>query len=408
MLNVWVKSILGTGVITVTNDNSTVYLGSDLSVYHLNSNGATDSLVYNGVGPFMTTKGLGSNSSTVGVVSNGSTVLLIGQSGTDVTLSSAGPSASLVKTGFGPNLMMTDIVSGSNTITITNTANDIVINQSSIDVVLTTAGSTNVNYVVDGIGPGLTIKGLTTTGLTSFTTTSTTINLFSQSSDATLSSNGTGANIINSNANWTNWSLKSIISTPANVYMNTAATNINAGLSVLKPALNLSTTNINLTVNTWSYLTYVGPPSMQTNYDYTLGTSTTNISTAGKLTLNTGNMSIARVYLACNITTNPNIALGDFLDIAAFSWNGTGIPVIVDQFKCDMSTFPSGTLGNTYATYGVVFYLPVPSFYIGVYPSFSGVQIMNISPAFTANTAGNIYQGYGFTNGSCVCATELY
>lgn len=123
----------------------------------LASAGGTESLVTDGVGPSLEIKGLTAGSNITLTPGAGDVSI----STPTVTLTSAGGTQSLVTDGSGPTLAVKGLTAGTG-VSLTPGANDVTIANTSpaSSVTLTSAGGTE-SLVTDGVGPSLSVKGLT-------------------------------------------------------------------------------------------------------------------------------------------------------------------------------------------------------------------------------------------------------
>lgn len=161
-------------------DISAVANGTDVVISYTGSSGSdvTLSLQPGAVGQNLITDGLGPNLALRGVAggphisvtsdATDVTVGFVGSTGDDVTLALAGGAVgqSLVNDGTGPSLAVKGVAAGSN-ISVTSNATDVTVaytGSTGGDVTLTkVVGSTGEDWVVDGTGPTLSIKGFLST-----------------------------------------------------------------------------------------------------------------------------------------------------------------------------------------------------------------------------------------------------
>jgi hypothetical protein len=169
-----VKGVAAGANISVTSsptDLTVAYTGStgDDVTLALDGGAVGQSIVNDGVGPALAVKGVvaGSNISVTSSPTD-LTVAYTGTTGDDVQLNLTGGAVgqSIVSDGIGPTLSVKGIQAGSN-ISVTSNPTDVVVaytGSTGGDVTLSkVVGSTGEDWVVDGTGPSLTIKGFLST-----------------------------------------------------------------------------------------------------------------------------------------------------------------------------------------------------------------------------------------------------
>ena len=169
-----VKGVAAGANISVTSsptDLTIAYTGTTASDVTLALAGGAvgQNIVNDGTGPSLAVKGVAAGAN-ISVTSSPTdlTVAYTGTTGDDVTLALAGGAVgqSIVNDGVGPALAVKGVAAGSN-ISVTSNATDVTVaytGSTGGDVTLTkVVGSTGEDWVVDGTGPTLSIKGFLST-----------------------------------------------------------------------------------------------------------------------------------------------------------------------------------------------------------------------------------------------------
>jgi len=282
------STLTGNGVITVNNvSGNTVisFIGNTGDDVTLTSVGTGNSLVFDSVGPDLSIKSLLAGSGIT--ISESSNTLTISANIESIfsDLTGVGTGANLVVNGTGPDLEIRNIT-GNGFIDVTTVANDIQIGLNSnltnapfifsntfssnftngsiltagngiiintvgnvttitandIDIYsnLTNVGSATGNLVVNGTGPNLTIRGITSNGFVTVTQNSNNL-------DLGLNANLTNAPFIFSNSFSSNFTNGSILTAGNGIIINTIGnvTTVNSNISLSS----VGTGNVNLVVN---------------------------------------------------------------------------------------------------------------------------------------------------------------
>lgn len=185
--------------------DAAIFNGADNSWYRLGivsatieSAGGSVSLVKFDQGPAMVIKGL-TPGTGMSLSSNSSAVTISNTSpATSVTLTSSGGSDTLVNTGIGPALSIKGLTAGTG-VGLSSGPGSVTISNNDPTLSLSSSGGSQT-LVSNGIGPAFIVKGLTPgagMGLSS-TSSAITINNTSPASSASLSSTGVSQTLVNS------------------------------------------------------------------------------------------------------------------------------------------------------------------------------------------------------------------
>lgn len=199
-----VKSLTGSGAVTLTDNTTSVNIG--VVAVTITSSGAGTSLLNDAVGPAFAVKSV-TGSGALTITDNTTSVDF---SVTNPTLSSVGAGSTLVQDGTGPTLAVKSII-GSTGVSITNNANDLTITNTDLgsSVTLSNAGA-GTSLVSDGTGPSLATNSLSgTTGSVVLTLASSNVTLdlmglrINGNTTNTATASGTGSLAIGHNASGT-------------------------------------------------------------------------------------------------------------------------------------------------------------------------------------------------------------